>query len=259
MSPLAEIALGGTLPGTANPSYSDPHSESVNFATNNHSSAVHEQAAMGAPSRACRALNVFVAAIALVVCAPIMLIVAALVKLSSPGPIIYKQTRVGLDRRTGDGAEWANRRLIDYGGRLFTMYKFRTMRADPSTTVQVWARPGDARVTAIGQMLRKYRLDELPQLVNVLKGDMNIVGPRPEQPKIFLALREQVESYARRQRVLPGITGWAQINQHYDQCIDDVRRKVQLDLEYIERQSVRSDLAILASTLPVMIFKKGAW
>lgn len=259
MSSLAEITLGNSLPRTANPSYPALHSETAAFNTKSHSSALHELATVGSPSRACRALNVIAAAIALVVCAPIMLVVAVLVKLSSPGPIIYKQTRVGLDRRSGDGAEWANRRLIDYGGRLFTMYKFRTMRADSNAAGQIWARPGDARVTSVGRVLRKYRLDELPQLVNVLKGDMNIVGPRPEQPKIFLTLREEVESYASRQRVLPGITGWAQINQSYDTSIDDVRRKVQLDLEYIRRQSVVHDLRILWRTIPVMVMKRGAW
>jgi lipopolysaccharide/colanic/teichoic acid biosynthesis glycosyltransferase len=258
MSSLAEITVGG-LSRSANPSYPALHSETAAFNATSHSSAFHELAMVGSPSRACRALNVIAAVVALVVCAPLMLILAVLVKLSSPGPIIYKQTRVGLDRRSGDGAEWANRRLIDYGGRLFTMYKFRTMRADPNTSVQIWARPGDARVTGIGRVLRKYRLDELPQLVNVLKGDMNIVGPRPEQPKIFLTLREEVESYAARQRVLPGITGWAQVNQSYDTSIDDVRRKVQLDLEYIRSQSVVQDLRILCQTIPVMLLKRGAW
>jgi lipopolysaccharide/colanic/teichoic acid biosynthesis glycosyltransferase len=207
-----------------------------------------------------RALNVIVAAVALVLCAPLMLLIAALVKLSSPGPVIYKQTRVGLDRRNGeDDHLWRGRRRIDYGGRLFTMYKFRTMRAEPGQTLQIWARPDDSRVTMVGRVLRRYRLDELPQLLNVIKGDMNIVGPRPEQPKIFMGLREQVDGYAQRQRVLPGITGWAQINQSYDRCVEDVRQKVKYDLEYIGRQSAHRDLAILLRTVPVVLFKRGGW
>jgi lipopolysaccharide/colanic/teichoic acid biosynthesis glycosyltransferase len=206
-----------------------------------------------------RSLNVVIAAVALVLCAPLLLLIAILVKLSSPGPIIYRQQRVGLDRRTGRNAHWDGRREVDYGGRLFTMYKFRTMRIDADQSRQVWATPGDPRVTLIGRVLRKYRLDELPQLVNVLKGDMNIVGPRPEQPRIFLDLRERVESYPQRQRVLPGITGWAQINLSYDTCIDDVCSKVRYDLEYIQKQSVWMDLRVLLGTLPVMLFRKGAW
>ena len=108
-------------------------------------------------------------------------------------------------------------------------------------------------------MLRKYRLDELPQLVNVLRGDMNLVGPRPEQPTIFAKLRQQVPGYAERQRVRPGITGWAQINQHYDRSIDDVHRKVAYDLDYVGRQSLVEDLKIMVRTIPVVVFKQGAW
>ena len=117
----------------------------------------------------------------------------------------------------------------------------------------------DHRVTQVGRVLRRFRLDELPQLINVLKGDMNIVGPRPEQPAIFVYLREQIEGYQRRQRVRPGITGWAQVNQGYDTSIDDVRRKVRYDLEYIRRQSPFEDLKIMAHTLPVMAFRQSGW
>ena len=133
------------------------------------------------------------------------------------------------------------------------------MRPADETTSETWAQPEDARVTALGQVLRKFRLDEVPQLFNVLKGDMNIVGPRPEQPTIFVYLREQIEGYQRRQRVRPGITGWAQINQGYDTSVDDVRRKVRYDLEYIRRQSALEDLRIMARTLPVMLRRRGAW
>jgi lipopolysaccharide/colanic/teichoic acid biosynthesis glycosyltransferase len=123
----------------------------------------------------------------------------------------------------------------------------------------VWAAPDDPRVTRVGRFLRKYRLDELPQFVNVLKGDMNVVGPRPEQPEIFRSLRAEIERYPERQRLLPGITGWAQIHQAYDQTLDDVRRKLHLDLEYVDRHSPLEDLRILVRTVPVVVLRKGGW
>ncbi len=132
------------------------------------------------------------------------------------------------------------------------------MSADSDRVGQVWASGTDPRITRIGSVLRKYRLDELPQLWNVLIGDMNIVGPRPEQPSIFLDLRDQVARYQQRQRVLPGITGWAQVNHPYDQSIDDVKKKVAYDLEYIGRRSMVEDLKIMARTIPVMVGKRGA-
>jgi lipopolysaccharide/colanic/teichoic acid biosynthesis glycosyltransferase len=206
-----------------------------------------------------RVLNVAVAAVGLVLAAPLMLVIAALIKLTSRGPVLFTQTRVGLDRRALSNAGGNTRRHTDVGGRPFTMYKFRTMRPADPRDAQVWAQPDDARVTRIGRVLRKFRLDELPQLFNVLRGDMNIVGPRPEQPTIFVYLREQIEGYQRRQRVRPGITGWAQINQGYDTSVDDVRRKVRYDLEYIRRQSALEDLRIMARTLPVMVLRRGGW
>jgi lipopolysaccharide/colanic/teichoic acid biosynthesis glycosyltransferase len=132
------------------------------------------------------------------------------------------------------------------------MYKFRTMVTRDAAR-QVWARPDDPRVTAVGRVLRKFRLDELPQLWNVLRGHMNLVGPRPEQPDIALQLRDQIDGYALRSRVRPGITGWAQVNLPYDRCLDDVRRKVALDLEYIRRQSLTADFAIMLRTPAVML------
>jgi lipopolysaccharide/colanic/teichoic acid biosynthesis glycosyltransferase len=205
-----------------------------------------------------RAVNVAAALLLLVLTAPLMLLVALSVRLSSPGPILYTQYRVGVDRRrpASDRGHW--RRRIDYGGRLFRIYKFRTMTVDTSAQQQ-WANPEDPRITRIGRILRQYRLDELPQLFNVLRGDMNLVGPRPEQPEIFRQLREKVDRYQERQRVLPGLTGWAQINQSYDSCLDDVRRKVELDLEYVERTSVTEDLRIILRTIPVVLFRRGGW
>ena len=211
--------------------------------------------------RSRRWLNVAVAAMGIVIAAPLMLLIALLIKLTSPGPVFYIQTRVGIDRRAARRSAQARRRGVDRGGQPFTIYKFRTMRSDRGNGhlgPEVWAKPDDPRITPVGRVLRQYRLDELPQFFNVLHGDMNVVGPRPEQPKIFAKLREQIEYYPQRQRVRPGITGWAQINQPYDSSVDDVRRKVSLDLEYVARQSPLEDLKIMCRTLPVMLFKRGA-
>ena len=206
-----------------------------------------------------RALNIAAAVLGIVLTLPLMLVIAALVKLTSKGPVLYTQMRVGIDRRQAGMPSGNHRRHIDYGGRLFRIYKFRTMRQAPTQEKQLWATPDDPRITRIGKVLRKYRLDELPQLFNVLRGDMNIVGPRPEQPEILLRLRDQIESYQRRQCVLPGITGWAQVNHHYDMSIEDVRQKVKLDLEYIGRCSAIEDARIMFKTVPVMLFRRGAW
>jgi len=206
-----------------------------------------------------RLLNFIVAAVGLVLAFPVMLVIAALIKLTSRGPVLFAQTRVGLDRRLLTYAGGNTRRHIDQGGQPFTMYKFRTMCPAGAGDPQTWAAPDDERVTPVGRVLRKLRLDELPQLFNVLMGDMNVVGPRPEQPTIFVYLREQIEGYQRRQRVRPGITGWAQVNQGYDMTVGDVRRKVGYDLEYIRRQSALEDLRIMARTLPVMLRRRGAW
>lgn len=209
--------------------------------------------------RLSRALNVAIALVAMIILSPLYFLVALAVRLSSPGPIIYSQVRVGLDRRfrRGLGHE---RRAVDHGGKPFMMYKFRSMRVDAEKNGQaVWAMKQDPRVTLVGRVLRKTRLDELPQLYNVLRGDMNIVGPRPERPTIFADLRAAIPEYPMRQRVKPGITGWAQINQSYDACVDDVRRKVKYDLEYVQRQGLVEDLRIMSMTVPVMLFGRGGW
>jgi len=140
------------------------------------------------------------------------------------------------------------------------MYKFRTMiDGAEQQSGAVWATPTDARVTSVGRFFRQYRLDELPQLVNVLKGDMSIVGPRPERPQIFARLRTEISEYPLRQRTRPGITGLAQISHSYDQSIDDVKTKVRYDLEYIRTQSPVTDLGIMLKTLPVLLFRRGGW
>jgi lipopolysaccharide/colanic/teichoic acid biosynthesis glycosyltransferase len=204
-----------------------------------------------------RAANLTIASVAMVAAAPVMLLVAAMVRLTSKGPVMYSQTRVGVDRRWGrKGTD--GRRVQDHGGKPFEMYKFRSMRVDAEADGRaVWAKKHDSRVTPIGGFLRKTRLDELPQLFNVIRGDMNIVGPRPERPTIFAELRRDIPEYPIRQRVKPGITGWAQINQAYDSCLDDVRSKVRYDLEYLKRQSLGMDLRIMSMTIPVMLLRRG--
>ena len=206
-----------------------------------------------------RALNVVIAAVALVVLAPLIALIAIAIRLTSRGPVLYSQTRVGVDRRWRF-ARNCDRRLYDHGGRLFTMYKFRTMQVNAEADGRaVWASKADPRVTLFGRFLRGTRLDEVPQLWNVLRGDMNIVGPRPERPTIVAELRRHIPEYQQRHRVKPGITGWAQVNQSYDACIDDVRQKVQLDLEYVRRQGVMEALRIMSMTVPVILFRKGGW
>lgn len=213
-----------------------------------------------AESLAVRALNVALAAFALVLLAPLFVAIAVAIKATSPGPVFYLQPRVGLDRRGRQGSRRYDRRTRDLGGRIFTIYKFRSMRDDAERDCgAVWATQSDLRVTAIGRVLRSTRLDELPQLINVVLGDMNIVGPRPERPSIFARLREDIAEYPLRQLARPGITGLAQISQSYDSCVDDVRRKVRFDLEYLERRSVREDLRIMVKTVPVMLFHRGGW
>jgi lipopolysaccharide/colanic/teichoic acid biosynthesis glycosyltransferase len=212
----------------------------------------------------CRAANVAIGVTALLLLSPVLLVVAIVVKATSPGPMLYRQTRVGLDRRRGGGGRNSaqtlyDRRGQDLGGRAFTIYKFRTMRLNAEQgSGAVWARAGDPRVTAIGRFLRKTRIDEIPQLLNVIRGEMNIVGPRPERPSLVLRLRQQIPEYPLRHRVKPGITGWAQINHSYDATIEDVRQKVQFDLEYLNRQSLSEDLLIMARTLPVMLLRRGS-
>ncbi len=227
-----------------------------------------------------RALNVCVALAALVMLAPLFLLIAIAVKLDSHGPVFYRQVRVGLDRRSM--GLWASgrraqdrgqdpprpdagrerrrlasrqgRRNENVGGGPFVIYKFRTMTVDAEAdTGPVWASKDDGRVTRVGRWLRPYRLDELPQFWNVLKGDMAVVGPRPERPTFVRRLRRELSAYALRQRVPPGITGLAQVHRGADQSVDDVKVKLDYDLEYLDRRSVWLDLLILLRTVPVML------
>ncbi len=247
-------AFGGAATGWPSPDDGDlaPSSRSRRTASARDRSSLH-------PEWMHRTLNLAVAGIALILLAPCVLLISILIKLSSPGPVLYTQTRVGLDRRGYRADRHQTRREEDLGGRVFTIYKFRSMRVDAEVAGEaVWASKHDPRITGIGAFLRATRLDELLQLWNVLRGEMNVVGPRPERPSIFLSLRTQVDGYHLRQRVKPGITGWAQINQAYDSCIEDVKNKVALDLEYIANRSLWLDLKIMVRTPLVMIGRKGA-
>jgi len=202
-----------------------------------------------------RTVDVLISSVGLLLFVPAAIPIAIAIRLDSRGPILYRQLRIGIDRRGGrvPSPEALSRRTADLGGRPFTIYKFRTMRVDAEAeTGPVWASPGDARVTRVGRVLRRYRLDEVPQLWNVMVGDMSIVGPRPERPVFVQRLRSEVEDYPLRHRVRPGITGWAQVNQEPDQSVDDVRGKLRYDLEYLEKRSLRFDLAIMLKTVPVM-------
>lgn len=207
-----------------------------------------------------RAVNATMAVLGLLLLSPICLIIAIAIRLTSRGPIIYAQTRVGLDRRWRETLALRERRNEDLGGQVFTMFKFRTMRVDAERfSGAVWAQENDPRVTSFGKFLRKFRLDELPQLWNILSGDMNLVGPRPERPSIVARLREDIPAYRFRHRVKPGLTGLAQIHQHYDSCLEDVRAKVKWDLEYIRSQSMWYDVRIMFRTIPAVLLKFRGW
>jgi lipopolysaccharide/colanic/teichoic acid biosynthesis glycosyltransferase len=207
-----------------------------------------------------RAFNVTIAGLALLLVSPICVLLAILIKLTSKGPILYAQTRVGRDRRWRDTLALHERRMEDLGGQVFTIYKFRTMRVNAERqSGAVWAQENDPRVLWLGRYLRKSRLDELPQLWNVLLGDMNIVGPRPERPSIVARLREIIPDYRFRHRVKPGLTGLAQINQNYDSTLEDVRSKVRWDTKYIRERGLWLDLRIMARTVPAILLKYRGW
>lgn len=207
-----------------------------------------------------RALNVAIAGAGLMLISPVLVLIAIAIRLSSRGPVIYAQTRVGLDRRWRETLALRERRHEDLGGQVFTIFKFRTMRVDAERfSGAVWAQENDPRVTSLGRILRKFRLDELPQLWNIIRGDMNIVGPRPERPSIVARLREDIPEYRFRHRVKPGLTGLAQINQHYDACLEDVRAKVRWDVQYIRTQGLWLDIRIMLRTIPAVLLKFRGW
>jgi sugar transferase (PEP-CTERM system associated) len=189
-----------------------------------------------------RLTEVFAAASMLVIAAPFMAVLALLVWMDTPGPILYRQRRVGV------------------GGRLFDLLKFRSMKASAEiSSGPVWSSPdGDARVTRLGRVLRKLRLDELPQLINVVRGEMSFVGPRPERPEFVQRLAPVIPYYDERHTVYPGITGWAQINFPYGSTFEDAEEKLEYDLYYVKHMSLAFDAVIMLKTVKVMLMGRGA-
>jgi lipopolysaccharide/colanic/teichoic acid biosynthesis glycosyltransferase len=192
--------------------------------------------------------------------APLMLVVAVAVKLTSRGPVFFTQVRVGENRRRTRGdlnVGKGGRRVADHCGRLFTVYKFRTMYVhSESASGPVWAKQNDPRITPLGRFLRKSHLDELPQLFNVLKSEMSLVGPRPERPFFVQRFKDSVKGYCSRLVVRPGITGLAQIRHKADETVDDVEQKIAYDRLYVTRQCLFLDIIILFETIRVAILGK---
>ena len=187
-----------------------------------------------------RLLSLAVSFAALLICLPFMPLVILLVRLSSPGPILFRQTRVG------------------QRGRLFTAYKFRTMRKDAEAQGAVWATKDDPRVTTVGRIMRNTRIDEIPQLWNVLRGEMAFVGPRPERPEFVQWLSQEIPFYDLRHMIRPGITGWAQVRYRYGASLEETKRKLEYDLYYVKHQSIGLDLLIMFETIKTIILRRGA-
>ena len=187
-----------------------------------------------------RTVDLFVSTLAVSLSSPLMALIAVAIKLSSPGPVLFKQVRVG------------------QRGKTFTMYKFRSMRRDAEVkSGPVWAKENDPRITSFGWFLRKTHLDELPQFFNVIKGEMSLVGPRPERPHFVHELRKAIPHYDRRLCVKPGITGLAQLRQGYDETIEDVKRKLRYDTLYIRKMCPILDFKVLSMTFGAVIFGTG--
>jgi len=188
-----------------------------------------------------RGMDIAIAVVALAVLSPLCLMVGLLIKITSKGPVFYSQVRTGKD------------------GKQFDIYKFRSMRADAENgSGPVWAKLKDDRITPIGSFLRKSRIDEVPQFINVLKGEMSVIGPRPERPVFIEKLESQIRDYPKRLSVKPGITGLAQVYHRYDESIADVRKKVKYDILYIKKMCFGTDLLIVGRTLGVILTGFGA-
>ena len=188
-----------------------------------------------------RAFDIVMSSLLLLLASPIMLVTAIAIKLDSRGPLIYRQERVGL------------------GGRPFMCLKFRSMRVDAEKDgVARWATKNDSRITRVGAFIRKCRIDELPQLISVLRGEMSLVGPRPERPSFVQQLQAEIPFYDIRHSVKPGVTGWAQVRYSYGASVEDARRKHQFDLYYVKNHSLFLDLLVLVETVSVVLFREGA-
>jgi len=186
------------------------------------------------------AVHWLVALIGFILSLPIMLVTAVLIRLESRGPVFYKQERVGKN------------------GQSFTLIKFRSMRVDAEKSGPVWASKGDDRTTRVGRIIRKIRVDEIPQFWNILNGEMSFVGPRPERPHFVAQLAEEIPYYEQRHLIAPGLTGWAQIKYPYGASIEDARQKLQYDLFYIKNYSLVLDAVIMFETIKIILFGRGA-
>ncbi|MCI0418812.1 MAG: sugar transferase [Acidobacteria bacterium] len=188
-----------------------------------------------------RLFGILFSTFGLIVLMPVMVLVALLIKLDSRGPVLFRQKRVG------------------EGGKTFDLLKFRSMHVDAeAASGPVWAQKDDSRITHVGKFIRKVRLDELPQFINVLKGDMSFVGPRPERPHFVAQLGEKIPYYSQRHTVKPGITGWAQVRYHYGGSIGDTIEKLQYDLYYIKHMSIALDLLIIFQTIKIVLLRRGS-
>jgi lipopolysaccharide/colanic/teichoic acid biosynthesis glycosyltransferase len=187
-----------------------------------------------------RVLDVLGALLLLILSLPLWIVAAVGIAVTMPGPVLFSQLRVGEQ------------------GKPFTIYKFRSMRVDAERDGPQWSRPGDDRVTPFGRFLRRTRIDELPQLWNVLRGDMSLVGPRPERPEFVARLVEQIPYYALRFQVKPGVTGWAQVSFRYGSSVDDTRVKLSYDLYYVQERSLLLYVVILLKTVATVLFKPGS-
>ncbi|MEG2172290.1 MAG: sugar transferase [Desulfovibrionaceae bacterium] len=194
----------------------------------------------GSLRRLKRAIDVLTSGFLILLTAPVMLLAAVIIRLESPGQIIYAQKRVGLHEKE------------------FTVYKFRSMRQDAEKDGAVWAQKNDSRVTRFGKFIRKVRIDELPQLWNVLNGDMSLIGPRPERMQFVEQLKLDIPFYGLRHSVKPGVTGWAQVCYPYGASVEDARHKLEYDLYYVKNMSLLLDIKIILKTIGVVLFPKGA-
>jgi exopolysaccharide biosynthesis polyprenyl glycosylphosphotransferase len=187
-----------------------------------------------------RILDVICALILAVLAAPILAVVSLAIKLDSPGPILFRQSRVG------------------FNGTIFHVWKFRTMGCDAElSSGPIWAAEQDKRITRVGRILRSFRIDEIPQVLNVLHGEMSVIGPRPERPNFVELLKEEIDYYALRLCVKPGITGWAQVMQPYGASVNDAYAKLEYDLYYLKHMSLTVDFMILLKTVSVVLSGHG--
>ena len=216
-----------------------------------------------------RAKDLIVSMLGLVLFAPLMIVTALVIKMTSPGPVFYRQERIGINRRlaerrgpnrdTDSNRRGRDRRVLVNFGRPFTIYKFRTMVMDAERGAPpMWAKENDPRITAIGRMLRRCRIDEIPQFFNVLRGDMSIVGPRPERAYFIGRIEKDLPDFHLRLRTKPGITGLAQVKLGYTNTDEGLRQKLHFDLEYIRTLGFWTDFKILLRTVFVVLTGKGA-